>query len=339
MTAPRIRIITRGGHHYGMGHLVRSAALAGELTRDCTVDVLYDGDQAAVDFWQARPLRAAHMRDSRRLLADLARQERAAAILVDVYRMAPSLLAKVAQRADRVLVLDDMHFHRAAGANVTVVRPQDPVPGRATRTAAGATLLEGCAYFPLRAEFAAHPAAPSRNGAVCRVGVIMGGIPDARHLDAVLAGLDRVLPPGMEIRVATGLAAAADAPRLAARVRRMHPGPAMADFMAGLDFAVIAGGFTKFECLCLGIPMAMVSLCAHQATLARAYERAGLGLYLGDWRAIVAPAGRRWPARLLRLLDSNIERRALSQRGRALVDGHGAQRLHTHLLDLIRRKK
>jgi spore coat polysaccharide biosynthesis predicted glycosyltransferase SpsG len=97
------------------------------------------------------------------------------------------------------------------------------------------------------------------------------------------------------------------------------------DLMLGADIAVSAAGVTLLELASTATPMVAIALAANQQPNFTALTNAGVALASGAagdpglQRAIEACVGR--------LAGDGALRTAMAARGRALVDGHGAQRV------------
>lgn len=98
-----------------------------------------------------------------------------------------------------------------------------------------------------------------------------------------------------------------------------------------VDVAVSAGGHTLYELAFLGTPGVVFSTRERQAACARWFEDRGTLLHLGP-AARFDPADLRGAVR--ELLSSASRRRAMSEAGRALVDGRGGERVGARLREL-----
>jgi len=99
--------------------------------------------------------------------------------------------------------------------------------------------------------------------------------------------------------------------------------------MAAADLAITAGGTTVFEMAALGVPLLILQIADNQVPISRAWEEHGYGINLG-------PLGLLNRSDLLRetvsLMEGTRRRIAMSDKGRTLVDGHGARRVVETLL-------
>lgn len=99
------------------------------------------------------------------------------------------------------------------------------------------------------------------------------------------------------------------------------------------DLAITAGGLSAYEALCAGAPLLAISYDPHQRTAVRAMASAGACIDLG-------PGEDLGPIRLsetLARLDADRDERArISQNGKRIVDGGGAERVSNIVRNLIR---
>jgi spore coat polysaccharide biosynthesis predicted glycosyltransferase SpsG len=102
--------------------------------------------------------------------------------------------------------------------------------------------------------------------------------------------------------------------------------------MADADLAVTAGGLMAFEALAAGAPLCALAHDRFQATTVQALCRAGGCVNLGRSSAIAPGA----TAGVLRLVLADRElRHRLSDCGRRILDGRGAERVATLICDAV----
>jgi UDP-2,4-diacetamido-2,4,6-trideoxy-beta-L-altropyranose hydrolase len=98
----------------------------------------------------------------------------------------------------------------------------------------------------------------------------------------------------------------------------------MAPLMAWADIAVTGAGSTCWELACVGLPAATLVIAENQRTIADELSAAGAVFNLG-WHEDVSTE--RIGSTVDGLVYSSFRRLRMSQRGRALVDGKGAERV------------
>ena len=103
----------------------------------------------------------------------------------------------------------------------------------------------------------------------------------------------------------------------------------MAPLMAWADLAITAAGTTCWELASLGLPAVILVIAENQCGIAEELGAAGVVFNLG-WHAEVS--AERLANAVDVLLFSSFRRLRMSQKGRALVDGKGAERVVSALL-------
>ncbi len=260
----------------------------------------------------------------------LARAAGARVAVVDGYHFDEVYQRGLREAVERLVQIDDLG--EAVGVADVVVNhslhAEDETYRRRSRS--GAKLLLGPRYALLRGEFRAARARAARRGRrPPRLLVTMGGadpVDMTARVVAVLAG-DRSAPPatvvvGAAYRHLDRLRRAAHGvpQRLELRVDE----PRMADLMLEAELAVAAGGGTAWELCCLGVPSLLVALAPNQLPITARAALVGVAVDLG-WHADVTED--RLAAEIGRLARDEARRAAMAERGRALVDGEGADRV------------
>lgn len=98
----------------------------------------------------------------------------------------------------------------------------------------------------------------------------------------------------------------------------------MPKLMAWADLAVCPGSVTAMECAFMGLPTIMLNIAENQVQNAYALTTAGVGVCLGNLENTTPGLIGLW---VDSLAHNRISRERMSQAGRSLVDGKGAQRV------------
>lgn len=337
--AVRVAFRTDAGCAIGLGHLGRCLALAHVLrTLGAECLLLLDGDHPAWDFATASGLElfAVTRTDDPGATVDWCRRREVSALVVDSYTFSASDLRALLATDRPVVVFDDtarrelpvdLVINGGIGATQLPYRG-----GPHTR------YLLGPRYLALRPEFA--EATPrTTHPRVGRALVTLGGTDPgrltARLVRWAIAGLgavtlDVVVGPLVD-DVASIRTAVASAPGNVV----LHESPKhLRDLMRVADLALAGGGHTVYELAATGTPTVAIRLAENQALNIEAMRTAGALAYAGD---VQDPALGSVLVETLAALAVDPGRRAhMSHRGRALVDGLGADRLARAVLDLVR---
>ena len=199
-----------------------------------------------------------------------------------------------------------------------------------------AVVLLGPEYALLRSEFIfwrsrLHTVPETARKILVTLG---GSDPDNVTLN-VIEALRRLETTRLQIRVVAGPAnphieelrdAAAAFP---GRLELLSAVSDMAPLMAWADLAITAAGGTCWELACLGLPAVSLVVAENQRGIAEELGTAGVVFNLG-WHAEVS--AERLANTVDGLLFSSFRRLRMSQKGRALVDGKGAERVVSALL-------
>jgi spore coat polysaccharide biosynthesis protein SpsF len=296
-----VLVVADGGGSIGFGHLSRCLAVAQELGGRCAFAT--GGSQAGA--WLTD--RGARITSATTV---------APVTLLD--RVAPATVEEVAAlqaAGGRVALLDDPGPARAL-ADLVI----DPPTG-VEWPPAGGRRLAGFEHALVRRDIRDAASARPRPGA--GVLLTLGGS-DPEGLTPVLA----------EALVGAGLACT---PVLGPGYRGPPVAGALrdpADFaraLASADIVVTGFGHTLVEAAHLGVASIALALRGNDAGEASAFCRHGCATWL-DGTARVDPE--EVVAAVLELRDDDGARRAMSTRGRALVDGRGAARVAAALREL-----
>lgn len=200
-----------------------------------------------------------------------------------------------------------------------------------------ATALLGPAYALLGPEFKSLRKSPvDRKQPVNRVLVYFGGS-DANALSAKTANaFSAAKLSALSVDIVVGATMASD--HVAAAVMADRPAVrivshqrSLAPLLATADLAIGALGGTTWERMCLGVPTLAVVLADNQRGSATTLAEEGLIRLLGDGDKVTSDA---IAAELQSLLDAPEERQQMADKGQALVDGRGVERVVDRILAL-----
>jgi UDP-2,4-diacetamido-2,4,6-trideoxy-beta-L-altropyranose hydrolase len=340
MNARRMLIRADAGATIGMGHWMRCLALAeawrraGGTARFATANASAEFDrQITVRGFAIDRLSAASdlARDSQTLLATCETWQ-PHWVVVDGYQFHGDYLAAIKSAGWRLALIDDLPRAAHALADMVVNQNLGAAPAEipATRTAQ----LCGTRYVLLRSEF--------RNRAVSRLGaddcqqilVTMGGADPPNFSAAVLSALEPI-DEALQVVVVAGpanphralLAQQASDSRHA--VQLFTSPDNLPELMRASRLAISAAGSTCWELAATGTPMIVVSLAENQYANGCQLAKHGAAIDLGRCEAVqphdIAEAVRG-------LLSEPARLNAMSEKGRQLVDGRGADRVVATLL-------
>lgn len=338
---PRILFRADGGRRLGMGHVYRSLAIADALRQASQADAafLMSGEHSEGIAAVSRAGYPVRVASDSRLQTQLEHiRDFAPAILIndlptldDAYLRALSHLG--CTTVNLVDTLDDLEVTEHYKQVIVSVMNAD------RETPEG--FYGGPEFAILRSHFQGRP---KQLREAPRLVLLSFGGSDPQGLTLRAARALAEMPAEIEIVAVTG-PAFSDRQRLEALVgslsrplRLVHavPGGHIADLMQEADVVVCSGGMSVYEIAALGTPGIVLGQNAREDERMRAFARNGTVEYLGLGTEVSdATLGRA----VVDLLRDPARRRALSERGRALVDGLGATRTAELVLENERRRE
>lgn len=331
MKKPTLLIIGKGGKKEGMGHLVRIATMVEAFSQYYNITVLSQHDRFGDLFFKQTAISSYYYKDNRALYRFLDENGPYNVILIDIYRITPPTLDKISAHCEKLVNFDDMKRRLHYPIHGTYICPQEPFNRSDETIGNGQTrIVSGTDFFPLKPLFREYRRQKKFQDDVKDIGIILGGVPSPSYTLELTAQLDRFLEPYVRVHVVMGYSPdQVDGQSFSSRVHFYKNIENMAEFISRLDVGIIAGGFIKFEFMCIGTPFVLVSLCAHQQKLARAFSQKGYGVYLGPIQKLTGqPANHAYfKKRMQAFLSGTPMRRQMFERNRALVDGNGAKRV------------
>lgn len=328
-----------GNARIGLGHVMRCMAVADELKR---VGVATTFLSRALPDWVEERLRArGHAVRLLDLAEDSAEVEDAAAtatvlaeleairVLLDHYGLSQGWTNKLRSETDvKIAAFDDLV---AEPRDVDLL--VDPSPGRLASeygalVPAGAVVLTGSAYAPLRPEFALmrhKEPASKRPAGKCRVLISMGGVDPTGASLCCLDALDGrddvtltvVLGSTAPMLEETRLRVA----QMQTPTRLLLDRHDMAQLIQDSDLVIGAGGTSSLERCALGRASALVVLADNQINNAAQLARAEAAVVIPE---LTPDTIRRTVEPLLR---DRPRREAMGNKAAALCDGLGAPRV------------
>ena len=106
----------------------------------------------------------------------------------------------------------------------------------------------------------------------------------------------------------------------------------MPELMAWADIAIAAGGSTNWELAFMGLPSIVITIADNQQAIAAELDRQGVIINLG-WHQDVTIE--QIGLVLRELIGDRHKRENMSQKGRKLVDGNGASRVASQMLNML----
>lgn len=261
---------------------------------------------------------------------EAAQRANASWIVVDGYHFEAAYLSGVKSSGCKILLLDDNAESPCEHADLVLNQNIHACEGLYANRHSEARFLLGTQYTLLRREFLKwrgwqRTIEPQGR----RVLVTLGGSDPDNVTSRVLHALQQTDVPHLEVQVVVGPAN----PHLSALQRETAQWPDvrllmavadMAPLMAWADVAITAAGSSCWELAFMGLPSLLLVTAANQEKAAENLAERQVFLHLGQGcTANVSDMSRG----LQGLLKDEELRRRMSQAGRELIDGQGAQRV------------
>lgn len=310
----RLWLRADGSASIGLGHVMRSLAIA-EHARDVHLSPRFvlGGAPSTCELVEDRGFAATYVKDDSSWVEGVGTED---VVVFDGYHFDADLMRRAARRAARVGAVDDSE---GGDFPVDVLLNQNPVPDLHYTLNKGGVALVGPEYALVREEFLAHRR--DRGNDLPRTLLVTMGGSDVQGLTRTV--IDRANERAAFDRVLVVVGPAADVPvkRLRQAVDVVRAPSDVAGTFATADAAISAAGSTTWELLAIGMPTALVQVADNQRFIGPGVARHGAAIFLGgatDLPDVLAEA-------TVRLAEPE-ERRRLSTKALALVDGHGAAR-------------
>ena len=348
--APPLVIRADADANIGAGHVVRCLALA-EAWRNRSGTVLFlsccsnealrrriESAGCSLTLLDARYPDSGDLYSTLKLLKAIAKNDgKAPWIVLDGYHFCTDYQHAIRSAGYKLMVIDDIaHLvrydatvilnHAITASNLTYYCNPD------------AALLLGTRYGLLRSEFQrwrglAHPMPPVATNIL----VTLGGSDAGNVTSKVVEALKEITVPDLKIRIVVGPVypyleeLKHTVSRSSLNIRLETNVSEMAPLMAWADVAVAAAGTTSWELAFMGVPTLLLVLADNQQLVATGLAESGVARALGTANGF-API--EIAAELQSLMLDCSRRERMAQAGRNALDGKGADRVASFLLDM-----
>jgi len=273
--------------------------------------------------------------DVRRTL-EIAHERNTAWVVIDGYCFTANYHRAIKNRSCRLVVIDDGGLGDSCVADVVVNQNPYATATSYAHCPRSTSLLLGARYALLRREFWSPSPRLTISGKAERVLVTFGGTDPDNVTSMVLRALRMTPPNGGQVILVVGdgnphydsvVSQARDVGRWVRIKRGVRK---MSELMRWADLAISAAGGTCWELAAMGVPMMLVPIADNQLPVADILERKRAAVNLGPaWKLSAERI-----AEAMHTLRIDSERRKdLLENARGLVDGKGAHRVATAMMD------
>ena len=321
-----------GGQAFGYGHIRRCLMLARELRDSKGVGVLFvlDGDEDAASKLREADFETVLLPEPgpADFLASLVETRKPNVLVADArQRLTRAQLACLGAKVRAIAVLDDISDRRLAATHAYYT----PLPQVTELSWQGSScrVRIGWEWSLLGFDPARYGRKENRSGPVRMIVTMGGSDPKDFTRLALQAVRQMTTPPKARFVIGPNFAE----PDALAKEIEAAGFEALCDVadsaseFGRADLALISFGVTAYEMAALGVPSLYVALSEDHARSSSALCQAGMGEIVPPDPASIASA-------LARLIADRDRRRAMSEAGRTLIDGKGAQRVAAELAAL-----
>ena len=330
MSPLSVAIRANGGETIGLGHIRRCLTLAEALSQQgATVNFITNDNQAALDTVRTIGFAAIPVDPEKDFeqTRDAIRHLQANVVVVDSYDIDTDYLTRIRDPRNILVAIDD-NADRRLPVDV-VINGNAYAPLLMYEVLPETVLLLGARYAILREDFRAASERRIQDPAA-RILITIGGSDPAnltpKLVEMVLAGradlrLDVVLGPFFDQGDPITEATADKREQI-----RVHYNPSdMRSLMSQADIAITGGGQTTYELAATGTPALAILTAQNQQQNLEALDRLGTLIFAGSRDDV--DLIEKVSSGFAMLVDDTESRAEMSQRGRELVDGLGAERL------------
>jgi UDP-2,4-diacetamido-2,4,6-trideoxy-beta-L-altropyranose hydrolase len=264
-------------------------------------------------------------------LAELALARHATWIVVDGYQFDVEYQRRLKAAGLKVLVVDDTGHAGAYVADLVLDQNAHATKDFYQRRESYSQLLLGPRYALLRREFRSWRGWKREIAPIARkVLVTVGGTDPDNVTVAIIRALRLLAEDNLEATIVVGGSnphgdgLEQEVRTAGGALRLLRDAFDMSKLMADADVAISAAGITCWEMCCLGLPAVLIDVAENQTPVAHELDRQGVAIYAGSSRQVTPED---MAARLKVLLAAPERRAAMSEGGRRLVDGCGAERV------------
>ncbi len=335
-----------GSAEIGTGHIFRCLALAEELYYKgfkpvfCTKD--FDSELIekikSMGFELSIIPANLSLEEDMKLFANIGKNNNADIVITDNYYFIDGYLKHLKDNFKVVVSIDDIadtFFYSDILINQNINAIPEKYYGK---TENGTKLLLGPTYALLRKEFKKYHNKPRKFGKVENILVTLGGSDKENQTLKVLKALEKV-EGEFSITIVLGVSnrnkeSIREYVNKAKKDIKLHENvSSMAELIYEADISIGAGGSTSWEFCCIGVPIIIIFLAENQKEIAEGLCARGISVNLGWYKHV---SENDIKVAVEDLINNPYKRGVMSQKGREIVDGKGAERVTEEIISLLR---
>ena len=326
----KIFILTEGGENIGFGHIARCVSFAQAFSeKGIEVNFIVNSDESVVDLLKGNKYKLCDWIKEKESLAGLISKEDI--VIIDSYFADKSLYDELSSITGSLVCLDDnnrLDYPDSIVLNGAMGAEKMKYKNEKT------SYLLGVNYFPMRSNFW-DIEEKKINDKIESLMVTFGG-DDKRSMTGVVMKMLEKNFPKFHKKVLVGKSFK-DSEKLKALKSAnteliYHPTvDKMKEVMVNSDIAISACGQTLYELARIGLPTVGICIAENQAQNIKGWEDAGFLEYVGwyDGKDLENNLNK-----AMLKLESKSEREKRSKIGRNCVDGQGARKVVSRILEI-----
>ncbi|MFS0654010.1 PseG/SpsG family protein [Bacillus sp. 179-C3.3 HS] len=329
----KIMIVVYGGFLKGMGHVIRMKRLAQELRQEGNALFFYTNERICVEMLSSVDWHVHLIQEEKALLQlqQAMKKLKPDLLLIDVLDIDLPLLQmmKHSCASTKMVLFEEMReeAHQLADAVVNGIYGGLDQKHYQLK---GTEFFQGTPYLLLDHEIGQLKDTYEVRKECKKVVISLGGSDPRGLLSKAVSAL---LPlDHLHILAVSGKASHLKKHVEAEHIQLIRHTDQLSARLWEADLAIVAGGMTLYEAVCIGVPSIVLTQVAHQAVTASGFAQKGACLHLGlgdhvDEKDMLLA--------VQRLSGSYFLRRSIHLNGRTLIDGKGTERVKNILIHLM----
>lgn len=353
-----VGIRTDANEEIGMGHLMRCMAIACQLKKLGKRVIFLLSEKAAEAYVRKSGFFCLHLSHSYREkeaelpeLTGILLENRITCLLVDSYEITFFYMQEL-KKVCRTVYLDDLgHFeypvhlfiHYTYGMERMAAAGNPEQPWKTTEETEDGRHKKGyekhmfgIRFVPLREEFSG-PGVTIKD-TVENIYITTGGTDPYHMIVSILEGLSFLRNIRKHVvvgRFYQDLEILRKTKDADPSVRIYQDIPDVCRIMKSCDLAVSAGGTTLMELCACGVPSIAFVMAENQTCGVKAFAKEGIIDYAGDVRKNPFAVTEKIRKEIVKLKDDFILRKTYGEKGKAVIDGKGAERIAKGIAELL----
>ncbi|WP_353854279.1 spore coat protein [Bacillus sp. Bos-x628] len=329
----KIMIVVYGGFLRGMGHVVRMKRLAKELLQEGNQLFFYTNEQVCVEMLSHPEWHVVKVQEANALFE---LQQAIGVIgpnllLIDVleYDLKTLQMIKASCGSVRLVLFEEKREEACQLADVVVNGIYGGLEQQHIQVN-GTEHFSGTSYLLLDHEICKLKDTYEVRKECKKVVISLGGSDPRGLLSKVVSAL--ISTNHLNILAVSGSASQTNEQEETEHIQFIRHTDQLSTRLWEADLALVAGGMTLYEAVCIGVPCIVLSQVDHQAVTASRFAKKGACFHLGlgdrvDEKDILQA--------VQKLSNSYFLRKSIHLNGRTLIDGKGIKRVKNILINLM----